>query len=391
MPEPEDAAAATERWFVRRGLPHFTFRYSASRDVLARVVPLVVVVFVLEIVVTAPNRKYPVLGSIAAAIGGLAVLVGAYILCNLVRGRRWRAMPVRIGLAEVAIFVVGPALVPLAFGGQWRSALVTGGVNLLVLVLFYVVTSYGIFPMTRWACAHGARQLKAVSGVLVRALPLLLLVVIVVFYTVEPFQIGHELPWPLLLFAVVFFLLVATLFAAIRVPRQVGALSDGDGWPELRGRAGATPAAPLCRELPARPPKPPGLSRREWLNVGLVVMVNEAVLVLLVGLAMFVFLVALGVITVPLDLTRTWLGAEPHVLASFTLFDTKLALTGELVKAAAFLAGFACLQFTVSLLSDTAYQAEFLEQLHHELRDSLAARAVYVTVMIRRATAAATP
>jgi hypothetical protein len=68
----------------------------------------------------------------------------------------------------------------------------------------------------------------------------------------------------------------------------------------------------------------------------------------------------------------------------FTLFGSELVLTNELLKAAAFLAGFAALQFTVSLLSDSAYQDEFLDELHDELRDSLAARAVYLNVMIRR-------
>jgi hypothetical protein len=385
VPDIDAAVDATERWFVRRGLPHFIFRYSATRDVWTRAAPLLTLVALFEVVANAPNRDFPVWVSALVSVVAFLVVVGIWVVANRLRGRPLFSRPADVGPVEVALFVLVPALVPVAAGGQWRSGAVTAIANILLLVVIYVATSYGLVPMTRWASAHGARSLRSVSGVLVRALPLLLLVVIVVFYTVEPFQIGHELPWPLVALAVVFFLLVATLFAAIRVPRQVGALSDGDAWAALRARAGATPAAPLGSRLPARPAPPPPLSRREWLNVGLVVMVTEAVLVLLVGLAMFVFLVALGVLTVPLELTRTWLGSEPHVLASFTWFDTKLALTGELLKAAAFLAGFACLQFTVSLLSDATYQEQFLDKLHGELRDSLAARAVYLTVVIGRA------
>jgi hypothetical protein len=388
VPEAEDAVVATERWFVRRGLPHFIFRYSASRDVWTRAAPFLTLVVLVEVVANAPNNDFPAWVSVLVSAAAFLAVIGIWVVANRLRGRPLLSRPADVGRVEVALFVLIPTLVPVAAGGQWRSGIATGIGNVLLLVVIYVTTSYGLVPMTRWASAHGARQLRAVSGVLVRALPLLLLVVIVVFYTVEPFQIGHALPWPLVALAVVFFLLVATLFAAIRVPRQVGALSDGDAWSELRTRAGTTPAAPLSRRLPARPAAAPGLSRREWLNVGLVVMVTEAVLVLLVGLAMFGFLVALGVLTVPLDLTRTWLGEQPHVLASFTLFDTELVLTGELLKAAAFLAGFACLQFTVSLLSDATYQEQFLDRLHGELRDSLAARAVYLTVMIRRAKAA---
>jgi hypothetical protein len=337
-----------------------------------------------EVVANAPNADFAPWVSALVTAGAFALVVAIWAAANRLRGRPTFARPTDVGPVEVALFVLVPALVPVASGGQWRSGVVTAIANLLLLAIIYLATSYGIVPMTRWAVGHGARELRSVSGVLVRALPLLLLVVIVVFYTTEPFQIGHELRWPLIAIAVGFFLLVATLFAAIRVPRQVGALSDGDAWGALRSRAAGTPAGGLCDELPARPQPVPALSKREWANVGLVVMASEAILVLLVGLAMFGFLVVLGVLTVPLDLTRTWLGEQPDVLVQFTLFGSELVLTNELLKAAAFLAGFAALQFTVSLLSDSAYQDEFLDELHDELRDSLAARAVYLNVMIRR-------
>jgi len=242
----------------------------------------------------------------------------------------------------------------------------------LLLAFIYLGTSYGVVPMARWAVGHGARQVRSISGVLVRALPLLLLVVIVVFYATEPAQIAHALTWPLIGVAVGFFLLVATLFAAIRVPGQVGELAHAESWSVLRERTASTP-------------EPPSLSRKEWLNVGLVVMATETILVLLVGAAMFGFLVILGTLTVPFDLMRTWIGAVPDVLVSFHLFDTRLVVTTELLKTAVFLAGFSALQFTVALLSDGTQQEEFLHELREELRESLAARAVYLTAAIRRA------
>jgi len=262
-------------------------------------------------------------------------------LANRLRVRPTFARP-DIGPVEVGLFIVVPALVPLVSGGQWRS-------------------------------------------VLVRALPLLLLVVIVVFYTVEPFQIAHSLPSALIVIAICLFLLVATLFAAIRVPRQVEELSNAESWDVLHERVTATPATALWSALPRRRPPPPSLSRKEWLNVGLVVMASEAVLVLLVGAAMFAFLVALGVVTVPIELARTWIGGRPDVLFSFHAFGVRLGMTTELLEAAGFLAGFAALQFTVSLLSDSSYQEEFLHRLREELRESLAARAVYLRVMIEAA------
>jgi hypothetical protein len=116
-----------------------------------------------------------------------------------------------------------------------------------------------------------------------------------------------------------------------------------------------------------------------------VVMASEAVLVFLVGSAMFGFLVVLGTLTVPTHLAHVWIGEAPDVLLSFRLFGADLSVTSELLEAAAFLAGFTALQFTVSLLSDATYQEEFLHDLREQMRESLAARAVYLVAAIRRA------
>jgi hypothetical protein len=102
---------------------------------------------------------------------------------------------------------------------------------------------------------------------------------------------------------------------------------------------------------------------------------------------MFGFLVVLGMLTVPVDLASAWAGAPIDELVSFHLFGADLAVSSELLKTSAFLAGFTALQFTVSLLSDGTYQEEFLHDLREELRDALAARAVYLSAMIRRARA----
>jgi hypothetical protein len=282
-----------------------------------------------------------------------------------------------------------PALVPLVANGQWRSALVTAGVNLAILAILYVSTSYGIVPMMRWVIGHGARQILALSGVLVRALPLLLLVVIVVFYTVEPFQIAHEVPTELIGVSIAFFLTLATAFAVIQVPDVVRELSDDESWAEIRARVKATPASPLVGGMPSRPRSTPNLSRKEWVNIGLVVMASEGLLVVLVGLSMFSFLVVLGLLTVPIHLATIWIGERPDVLFTFDLFGARLAMTAELLESAGFLAGFTALQFTVSLLSDRTYQDEFLHDLRTKLREALAVRAVYLNTMIRKARAAA--
>jgi len=377
-----DAISATESWFVARGLPHFIFRYSASRDVWTRAAPLLTLVALIEVVINAPSASFEVWVSVLVTVAAFLAVIAVWAIANAVRDRPLFSRPEDVGPVEVALFVVLPALVPIVTDGQWRSGLVTGSANLALLAIIYLSTSYGIVPMTRWVITHGARQVLSVSALLVRALPLSLLVVIIVFYTAEPYQFAHELPWPLLGLALLLFGSVATAFAIVRVPRQVGELSQGETWSTLRGRAKATPAGALSASKPASIPR---ITHREWTNIGLVVLTGEAILVLLVGASMFGFLVLLGTLTVPVELASAWAGAPVEELVSFHLFGADLAVSSELLKTAAFLAGFTGLQFTVSLLSDATYQEEFLHDLREELRVALAVRAVYLTVMIRRA------
>ncbi len=383
MPAPSESEtlAATERWFTARGLPHFIFRYSASRDVWTRAVPLLTLVALGEVAANAPSDDFPVWGSVLACLVAFFAVLAVWVTANILRHRPPLSRPDDVGPVEIALFVIVPALVPIVASNQWRSGLITGGANVLLLALIYVGTSYGVVPMTRWVVGHGTRQILSVSALLVRALPLLLLVVIIVFYTAEPYQFAHALPWPLLVLALLLFALVGIAFAIVRVPRQVGELSEHETWRLLRTRANATPAAHLRA---SKPPEVPTLSRKEWVNVGLVVLASEAILVVLVGLAMFGFLVVLGMLTVPADLATAWATAPIDKLVSFRLFGADLAISSELLKTSAFLAGFTSLQFTVSLLSDGTYQEEFLHDLREELRDALAARAVYLTVKIRQ-------
>lgn len=373
-----EARAATERWFLRRGLPHFVYRFSSSRDVWAAVVPIVLVIFVAEIVITAPDRRYPILGSAALVLAGLGALLAIWALANRLRGRRALARPTRIGPIEVLLFVVGPALVPIIASGQWRSALLTVGANFVVLGLGYLERRYSIVSLARWALGHFTQQLRTVSGVLVRALPLLLLIVVVVFFTAEPWQLAHSLKWPVLVLGGCVFIALAVLFATIRAPGQIGELMTTDSWSEICARVHDTPAAPLAVGIADDAPDPPPLSASERRNARMVVVVSEGTLVTIVSGSLFLFFVLLGLLTVTPDLARAWIGAPPDVLFSFDLLGENLALTAELLKVAAFLAAFAALQFTVSLLSDGTYQEEFLSNLRGGLRTAFAVRAVYL-------------
>lgn len=73
------------------------------------------------------------------------------------------------------VFVVGPSLPAMVFGQQWGDALQAAATAAGVLLGIYVVTSYALMPLTRWAVGRLVGLLAALGALVVRALPLLLL------------------------------------------------------------------------------------------------------------------------------------------------------------------------------------------------------------------------
>lgn len=387
--ETDDAVVATERWFLKRGLPHFIADYSPTRDVLTRAVPLLTLIFLFE-VANAPSRDFPIWLDIVAVVSGLAILLGAWIVANGIRGRPLFARPDSIGVFEIAVFVLAPPAIPLLFGGQWRSALVTAGSNAGLLIVIYLGTSYGVVPLTRWAAGRTLRELEQVVNLLVRALPLLILFITFIFLQNEAWQITRTLHGPYYWIVLGLFVLIGVAFSVIRLPRQIGELSDFESWDAAVTRVEGTPASELAHELvPEKQVDPPPLTRRQWGNVALVVLFSQFLQVALVSAMVFVFLFAFGGLVVTEPVARGFINASPHVLASLDLWGRHMVITEELLRVTGFLTVFSGLYFAVTAQTDDAYRREFIGEILEEMRRSLAVRAVYLLARGRKARAPA--
>lgn len=384
----DQAISETERWFLKRGLPHFIDDYSPTRDVLTRAVPLLTLIFLVE-VANAPSREFPLWLSVLAVAAGFGILLGTWMIANRIRKRPLLALPVDIGVGEVLVFVLVPPALPLLFGGQWRSALVTAIGNALLLVVIYLGTSYGVVPMTRWAGARTARELERVMRLLVRALPLLILFITFIFLQNEAWQITADLHGPFYWIVLGLFVVIGAGFSVIRLPREIGELSDFESWNVVTDRAMGTPAEPLLREVPDPHGETPPMTKRQWGNVALVVLFSQALQVLLVSALVFAFLFVFGVLVVTEPVARGFIDAPPHVLATLDLWGRNLVITEELLRVTGFLSVFAGLYFTVTALTDEAYRSEFIGEILEEMRRSLAVRAVYLGARKTRAAAAA--
>jgi hypothetical protein len=377
----DPATTETERWFLKRGLPHFIADYSPTRDVLTRAVPLFVLIFLFE-VANAPSRDFPIWLDIVAVAVGFGILLGAWMLANGVRGRPLLARPESIGVFEVAVFVLAPPAIPLLFGGQWRSALATAIGNLLLLVVIFLGTSYGVVPITRWAGARTARELEQVMSLLVRALPLLILFITFIFLQNEAWQITAGLHGPYYWIVLGLFVVIGVGFSVIRLPREIGQLSEFESWDVAVGRVDSTPASALVDEAtPNQRADTPPLSKRQWGNVALVFLFSQGLQVMLVSAMVFVFLFVFGVLVVTEPVARGFVDAQPNVLASFELWGRDLVITEELLRVTGFLTVFSGLYFSVTAVTDESYRKEFSGEILEEMRRSLAVRAVYLAAL----------
>ena len=182
-----------ERRFHRAGLPLFIADRSAANDIFNRAVPLLGLIFLGEML-GALNLDWSPLANVAAVFGALAVLLVTITATNRARGRPAVAIPEELGKTELAIFILVPALLPLAFNGQWRSAIVTAIVNVVLLALVYGVVGLGLLSILRWTAGRLLGQLRASLELFARAIPLLMLFAVVLFLTTEMWQVFTEIP-----------------------------------------------------------------------------------------------------------------------------------------------------------------------------------------------------
>jgi hypothetical protein len=381
----QGALGEVEDWFVARGVPHLIDDYSATRDVLTRSIPVLSLIFVAE-VLGATELEWPWWANTLALVGGLVALLGIWAGFNKFRARPLLARPDDVGLAEVAVFVIAPALLPLIFGGHAGAAALTAAGNLVAVGLVYLAISYGAVPLTRWAAIHLVRELSSVLSLSARALPLLLVFGVLLVVNTEVWQMSSTLDTASLAAVVGLFVVVGGALLAARIPREVHGLETWDGPDDLARRLAGTPAEQLgfSGEGAADCPRPPPLRHRHWANLGLVLLFAQGLQVLLVAVTVGTFFAGFGMLAITPETAQAWTGTGLDRWASLDLGERDLVLSGELVNVAVFIGGLAGLSFAISGLTDEGYRREFFDDVLTDLRQVLAVRAAYLAALARR-------
>ena len=341
-----------EQRFRRAGLPLFIEGYTAAEDVFNRVIPLLTLVVLVEML-GAISFDWSLAANLAAAVGGLAILLAAFMLLNRLRGRPPTARPERVGAVELAAFVIVPGLLPFIFGGQLESGLVTMAGNATLLLLVYLVIGYALVSILRGAFERLGTELAFSVSTLARAIPLLLLFAVVLFVNTEMWQVFSTVPGPFLAVLGAAVVAAGLAFIVAQLPAEVARMETdfADGHP---------------------------LSRRQRVNVALIMLVSHALQVLVVTAAVAGAFVGFGMLAITPGVQDAWTGTSGDVLVTVRLFGEQARVTAELLRVAGGVAGVSGLYYAVAVLTDATYRDQFLDRLSGDMRVVFRDRARYL-------------
>jgi hypothetical protein len=277
----------------------------------------------------------------------------------------------------MAVFVFG---LPFANGDFSGFAIAESVGFAIVAVMAIWMTYLGIGSIVLWAFRFAWVQLGALGTLMSRALPLLMLTV-VVYFTGELWQLAARTTRERLWQTIGFLALVAILFMVATIRDEVKALRDD--------RAGQTDPKKLLEGTPLATADNPGsgrspLSAAEQVNVVAVMVVAQAIQVVLFTTGLFVFFVALGIVAVPDDVAVLWSAEESCPIGeppcAGTWFGIHVPVAQTIVHVSLFVAVLSGLYFTVSTSVDPIYRERFFDPLISDVAVSLAGRDAYLAM-----------
>jgi hypothetical protein len=279
-----------------------------------------------------------------------------------------------------ALLVMGTFVIvmPVMVSGWSGAAAAEAPTFLLISLLAIWLTYLGFGSIAAWAFRFAWVQFGALGTLMSRALPLLMITV-VVYFTGELWQLSARMTRQRLWQTIGFLAVVAILFMVTTIRDEVRALRDDRaGTTDPKALLAGTPLADLVDHDPVRTP----LSRGEQVNVVAVMVVSQAIQVVFFTAGLFAFFLALGIVAVPDDVTVLWSAEQSCPVGqppcAGTWFGIHVPVPQTVVHMSLFVAVLSGLYFTVSTSVDPLYRQRFFEPLIADVAVSLAGRDAYL-------------
>ncbi|MGV0645822.1 hypothetical protein ABQE44_20735 [Mycolicibacterium sp. XJ2546] len=368
-------------WFLHRGLPLVLTRRVRSRALVERSAPMVSgigALIALTFLLAELSDGDPDFGIVTRlAVLTLLLIAAPFALYALHRSGTTRSDAVRrsAALLVIALFVFGLPFADSGFTGIAAAEAV--GFAVVVLVAIWL-TYIGFGAIALWALRFASVQFGALGTLMSRALPLLMITV-VVYFTGELWQLAARITRQRLWETIGFLALVALLFMVTTIRDEVRALREDRA--ERNDPAKLLAGTPLATPNGHQPARTP-LSLAEQVNVVAVMVVSQTIQVVFFTAGIFAFFLALGIVAIPDDVAVLWAAEQSCAIGQppcpGTWFGVDVPVPQTVVHVSLFVAVLSGLYFTVSTSVDPHYRERFFDPLIADVAVSLAGRDAYL-------------
>lgn len=370
---PTDPLAA-ETWFLRRGLPSVLTKRARWRRLWARSAPAlsaVATLFCVGRAITLIN------GGGLVDINGeptgtewliIAILLAAVPMILVVAKRvsriagdqhRRNAAGLAVALCVVADLLAGrPATVLIEL---FETSVMVG--------LILAANGLGVGAVLGWGIRLTLNRITSVGALFARALPVVLLTVLV-FFNGYVWSMAASISRDRMWLVIAFMGLIAVTFLTTDIVERVRPMLSSTSARDTDGlRLADTPFASMPDPDRADP-----LSRGERINVVFVLMASQLVQIATVAVVTGGIFLVMGMIAISPDLLDKWTqgGSDQGTWMSMVL-----PIPQALIHVALFLAALTFMYVSARSVGDGEYRSQYLDPLVDDLRLTLVARSRY--------------
>lgn len=365
---------AADRWFLERGLPAVLRPGALVRRLWPRSAPALAafaVCMAFSIVVVLVTGKHTI------DIDGQPTRTEWFVLALLVfvlpvaATVGWLVSRIRsVRARTLAAFVsVGVAIAGGILGGPSPRIVTNLVFEGIVIVCALALTACGVGSILGWGVRTALDNLASIGALFVRALPVVLLTVLV-FFNSYVWLMASIVSRPRLWLALLFLGLIAVAFITSATVDRVRPMLSGSRHSEDDdGRLAGTPFETMPDPASAAP-----VSKLESINVVFVLATSQVLQVGLVAIVAALIFFVLGLILLSPELLAQWTRNGP---ADGQILGMTLPVPQSLIQTSMFLAALTFMYVSARAVGDADYRTRFLDPLIDDLRLTLVARSRY--------------
>jgi hypothetical protein len=367
------AHRAAERWFLDRGLPSVLTSRARLQAVWSRSAPFLAFTATLDV---CSLIAYQMVGGVdfvgAPALVQRIGLAVALLALPVAAGVGWIVARMVTDHAQAIVSVVASAIgiaSQTVKGHTSQQHLVRLAEGLVAVPVVLLLTAVGVGSVIGWAVRLALSQFVAAWALLVRALPVVLLSVLVFFNTAVWTMAGTLSP-ARFGFALDIFLVIAVAFVVQGTiehakPTLIAATASSRYAPQLVG----TPFEDMPDPFEVQP-----LTRHERFNVVLTLAASQLARILSVALVTQLVFFVVGLVMLTPELLREW---TQHSLIHATLFGFPIPVPQAFINMTFFLGALTFMYVSARSVGDGEYRHQFLDPLIEDLKLTLLARNRY--------------